>query len=1037
MKLEDYEREHYLRYAEFAETVMVILEKAIQTSDLPRPQSIQHRAKSPKSLKGRLEESGKLNSDSIENERRDLAGVRIIFYTNTDIERFLNSRLILENFEIEPDATRIHHPTAENEERPYRAIHYTVRLKEDRTKLPEYSKFKGLRCEIQIHTILNHAWSETSHDIVYKNKPREGFGNKAMEEINNRLSRIMDKYLLPAGYEFQRVQHDYERLQQGKELFDRNILNELENAADNNERFELITSLKEHVIPNYDDVPAIFGDLVEPLLSAVKKAKDSPKTPIETPFGELEGKTAGDLARLVIEIFDMLRYVDIERTFGALCQIFLEQEDEETRNQVQNAVENLAKYDLGVWEQVGSAVQSALVDAVGRMGPVDQEAVRPLVVKVWDSALNSEITGTTWRANSVTLSSGSIPVSPEIISVRNKAIAGLFGLFKRAISDVQRRETIHALYEATRPSSRTAFSNDLLKLTITDGIRIVEFFTAEADSLSYELRESMEQHYPFDYHRARELASDETDKFGCRAVAEVLMQSIIRFRDRINADERFVRYKTLVGFETVLPEQWDDEDRDFEKLEKFRTDEAERFVDAIVPNNQVEWFTFIERCVATKSNDGATFQIFGKFLTSLARRKPETAKRLLASASADLLQFLAAILDGLYQSDRTIWRQTIEAYLSAKTNVTAIVMHWRSSKPLEPDLIKAVLDVAIACDDDRAVEQCILYAMENGPGKGVPSNSAFFNLALEHLTAKKNVRWARWAWFAHKPLPFLDALTPKEAKALLDAFVVVPKIEFQIERILCQIARKHLALVWEFFGQRLKSRAAREGEDHYDAFPYQFRGLEKELCKDAALAVSTVRRRYDEDSTLFRFLGGRLLSTAFPKFGPEIADALGGLVTNGTSADADFVLAVMENYRGEPTTHEVLKRVVAKYPDDQKKLAGVTISFDNTGVVSGEFGMVDAIRRKKAAMEPWLADDRPEVRTFAETYIRQADLRIADEQRRAETRKALRELDYDDRDNGKDGDDKARDGDRAGDNERGDNPPGAGRSVHPPIRRSL
>jgi hypothetical protein len=244
----------------------------------------------------------------------------------------------------------------------------------------------------------------------------------------------------------------------------------------------------------------------------------------------------------------------------------------------------------------------------------------------------------------------------------------------------------------------------------------------------------------------------------------------------------------------------------------------------------------------------------------------------------------------------------------------------------------------------------------------------------------------------------LDALTPEEAKALLDAFLVLPKIEFQVERILCQIARKHLALVWEFFGQRLKSRASDEGEDHFEAFPYQFHGLEKELSEDAALAVSTVRRWYAEDSTLFRFLGGRLLSTAFPKFGPEIADALGELVTNGTSADADFVLAVMENYRGEPMTHEVLKRVVAKYPDDQKKLTGVTISFDNTGVVSGEFGLVDAIRRKKAAMEPWLADQRPEVRTFAETYMRQADLRIADEQRRAETRKALRELEYDDGD---------------------------------------
>jgi hypothetical protein len=571
------------------------------------------------------------------------------------------------------------------------------------------------------------------------------------------------------------------------------------------------------------------------------------------------------------------------------------------------------------------------------------------------------------------------------------------------------------LREATRPSSRAAYANDLLKLTITDGIRIPEFFTSEAHTLSYELRESMEQHYLFDYHRARELTGDETDKFGCRTVAKRLMDSIIRFRDRINSDEQFVRYKMLVGFEAVLPEQWDDEDTDFEKLEKYRTDEAERFVDAIATNNEAEWFAFIERCAATKSNDGATFPVFSKFLRSLARRKPETAKRMLASASVDLLQFLASILGGLYQSDRTAWRQIIEGYLSAKTNLTAIVMHWRSSKPLETDLIKAVLDEAIAGDDERAVEQCILYAMENGPGNGVPSNSEFFSPALNHLTSKKNIRWVHWAWFTHKSLPFLDALTPEEAKTLLDAFLLVPKIEFQVERILCQIARKHLALVWDFFGQRLKGRAAHEGKDHYEAFPYQFHGLEKELFKDAVLAVSTVRRWYAEDSTLFRFLGARLLSTAFPKFGPEIADALGELVTNGRSGDVDFVLAVMENYRGEPTTHEVLKRIVAKYPNDQKRLTGVTISFDNTGTVSGEFGMVDAIRRKQAAMKPWLADQRSEVRSFAQTYIRQADLRIADEQRRAETRKALRELEYNDGDDGKNGNHKGEEGDKGGD----------------------
>jgi len=295
MRFDEYENGYAATYAEFAETVKFILETAIgQASGIPRPQSVQCRAKSAASLKPKLQERGLLESVSIETEVKDLAGVRLIFYTNTDVNRFLNSRLIPENFAIDRDATKIHYRTKENKGDRYQAFHDTVRITEERAKLPEYAKFKGMRCEIQIQTILNHAWSETSHDIIYKDKPREGFGSKARESITNRFNQIMDKYLLPAGYEFSRVQHDYERLQQGKELFDRDAIRSLEAAKNNNERHELLSSLKEYV-PNYDDIPAIYGDLRDPLVEAAKASRAAPVEPIKTPFGDFEGKTAAEV----------------------------------------------------------------------------------------------------------------------------------------------------------------------------------------------------------------------------------------------------------------------------------------------------------------------------------------------------------------------------------------------------------------------------------------------------------------------------------------------------------------------------------------------------------------------------------------------------------------------------------------------------------------------------------------------------------------------------------------------------------------------
>ena len=131
MNLNDYEQKFLPIYKAFCETVRFILKKAILAADnLPRPQSIQYRAKGVESLRRRLVEAGKLDTQTLELDRRDLAGARLIFYTNNDVDRFLASPLIHDNFEIEEDSTKIHHPTQENQDARYRAVHYTIRLRE-------------------------------------------------------------------------------------------------------------------------------------------------------------------------------------------------------------------------------------------------------------------------------------------------------------------------------------------------------------------------------------------------------------------------------------------------------------------------------------------------------------------------------------------------------------------------------------------------------------------------------------------------------------------------------------------------------------------------------------------------------------------------------------------------------------------------------------------------------------------------------------------------------------------------------------------
>jgi hypothetical protein len=88
VNLHDYEKKFFPTYEAFAETVCFILENALLAAEnLHRPQSIQCRAKGIESVRRCLAEEGKLDTQTLELDRRDLAGARLIFYTNNDVDR--------------------------------------------------------------------------------------------------------------------------------------------------------------------------------------------------------------------------------------------------------------------------------------------------------------------------------------------------------------------------------------------------------------------------------------------------------------------------------------------------------------------------------------------------------------------------------------------------------------------------------------------------------------------------------------------------------------------------------------------------------------------------------------------------------------------------------------------------------------------------------------------------------------------------------------------------------------------------------------
>lgn len=95
----------------------------------------------------------------------DVVGVRIITYFDDEVDQIAD--LIKEEFNIDKNNS-VDKRKIDSDRFGYRSLHYVACLKEDRTKLPEYSSCGEQKFEFQIRTILQHSWAEIEHGLGYK-----------------------------------------------------------------------------------------------------------------------------------------------------------------------------------------------------------------------------------------------------------------------------------------------------------------------------------------------------------------------------------------------------------------------------------------------------------------------------------------------------------------------------------------------------------------------------------------------------------------------------------------------------------------------------------------------------------------------------------------------------------------------------------------------------------------------------------------------------------------------------------------------------
>ncbi len=162
--IERYVKEQRDKYRLLASKTQELLSSILRANSI-QTHSITSREKDPDTLRTKIRNQAK-NYDDPLSEITDLAGVRIITYFPKDVDRILP--LIEKEFSVDRENSVDKRKTADPSFFGYASVHLVVEFLPARLELPEYALFSGMKCETQVRTILQHAWAEIEHDIVYK-----------------------------------------------------------------------------------------------------------------------------------------------------------------------------------------------------------------------------------------------------------------------------------------------------------------------------------------------------------------------------------------------------------------------------------------------------------------------------------------------------------------------------------------------------------------------------------------------------------------------------------------------------------------------------------------------------------------------------------------------------------------------------------------------------------------------------------------------------------------------------------------------------
>ncbi len=192
------QRPHYETYAKKLKDIL-----RLAAAELSPLAIIQTREKSIASFAEKAVRKKDKYADPV-YQLTDLCGGRVIAHTRSEVDAFCD--FLKHNFDIDWDNSLDTSQRLSPTEFGYRSIHYIVELRRDKAEAGAYGvdipeELFGRKAEVQVRTLVEHAYADFGHDLSYKGafeiptawKRELACVAAALEEVDQTFSRIEDR----------------------------------------------------------------------------------------------------------------------------------------------------------------------------------------------------------------------------------------------------------------------------------------------------------------------------------------------------------------------------------------------------------------------------------------------------------------------------------------------------------------------------------------------------------------------------------------------------------------------------------------------------------------------------------------------------------------------------------------------------------------------------------------------------------------------------------------------------------------------------